>query len=65
MGQPTVVFSDPTITMTVVGLLVAKLGGKVTVTQADVDAIAYAQLLEHGHPDGSIELEVRYPNAQG
>jgi hypothetical protein len=63
VDQRTVIFSDPTLTMVAICVLVAKLGGKATITQADIDTVAYTRLLEHVQTDGSIELEMQQPRS--
>lgn len=47
---------DPTVKMLVIAILLKRLGGKATITQADIDDVAYNRILEEGHGDGSIEL---------
>lgn len=49
---------DPLLVSIIVGILVKKLGGKVSITQEDVDAIAHNRLVEGGLEDGTLFFEV-------
>ena len=53
-----IVFTDPTVNMLVVAVLVQKLGGTVSITQADIDQVAFLRLMENGADDGAITLEL-------
>lgn len=50
--------NDPHLTVILFAILVKRLGGKTTITQADIDAIAYNLLEEEGRDDGSIEFRL-------
>lgn len=49
---------NPSLTTLLFAALVYKLGGKVEITQADIDAIAYNRLEEEGREDGSIAFRL-------
>ena len=52
--------ADPLFCTAVIGILVQRLGGTATLTQADFDAIFRRQLLEHYEPlNSSLTLVVR------
>lgn len=53
-----VVFNDRQLNMLVMAVLLHKLGGKATITQDDIDQVAFARLVEDGMSDGSIELRL-------
>jgi hypothetical protein len=53
-----IVFTDQTVNMLVVAVLVQKLGGAATITQGDIDQVAFHRLLESPTSDGSICLEL-------
>lgn len=40
---------DPKLVRIVVAALVAKLGGSVTITQADIDDVAFNRVIEEGY----------------
>ena len=48
--------NDPKLTTILFAILVKRLGGKTTITQVDIDDIAYNALEEEGKDDGSIEF---------
>lgn len=50
--------NNPVLTTILFGILVKRLGGRVQITQADIDDIAFNQLLEDGRPDGSLEFRL-------
>lgn len=43
--------SDPLVSIAVIGILVRRLGGQVTITQEDFDSIFRHRLLERYKPD--------------
>ena len=45
---------DRTTRILIVAALVKKLGGKVNITQDDVDEVAYNELIETGEEDNSL-----------
>lgn len=47
--------SNPKLALIVIASLVKRLGGNVTITQADIDAVAYGRLIE----DGSLVLKLQ------
>ena len=51
-------FSNPTLTKLVVACLLSKLGGRATITQADIDEVSFHLLNEYGNLDGSLGLEL-------
>jgi len=48
--------NDPKFTTIIFAAIVKKLGGSVTITQADIDEVAYNCLEEKGNMDGSLEF---------
>lgn len=46
--------NNPYLAIIFLAILVKKLGGNVTVTQVDIDDIAYSKLFENGNEDGSV-----------
>lgn len=58
------IFVRPGLAQAVMAILVAKLGGKITLTQHDFGDIAYKRLEEEGFEDGRIELTVVGKTAQ-
>lgn len=48
---------DPELTVLLFAVLVKRLGGKVLITQSDIDKVAYNRLEEKGHEDGSLEFK--------
>lgn len=49
-------FNQPGLTTILFAVMVKRLGGSVVITQADIDQVAYCQLIEDGMADGSIEF---------
>lgn len=49
---------DPKFTAILFAILVKRLGGEVTITQTDVDEIAYNFLQEHQMKDGSLVYQL-------
>lgn len=47
---------DSTLAKLLFAVLVKRLGGKVTITQKDIDEVAYSTLNEYRYPDGSPEF---------
>jgi hypothetical protein len=52
-------FNDRGFTINLFAILVRKLGGKVTITQADLDDIAYCRLFEEGFEASNVLIEFR------
>jgi hypothetical protein len=50
--------TNPRLTAMLFAILVKRLGGKVEITQADIDDMAYNRLAEEGRKDGSLEFTV-------
>lgn len=50
--------NNPNLTTILFAIMVKRLGGRVEITQADIDDIAYNRLLEDGREDGSIEFRL-------
>jgi hypothetical protein len=50
--------NDPKFTTIIFAVIVKKLGGSVTITQADIDEVAYNRLEEKGNMDGSLEFRL-------
>lgn len=50
--------TDPQLTALLFAVLVKRLGGKVKITQVDIDDIAYNRLEEKGREDGSLEFRL-------
>lgn len=50
--------NKPELTVILFAVLVKRLGGKVEITQADIDDIAYNRLIEEGFNDGSLEFRL-------
>ena len=48
--------NDPKLTTILFAILVKKVGGSITITQADIDDIAYQQLVERGNEDGTLDF---------
>lgn len=48
--------TGPDVAMSVIAVLVHKLGGDVTITQTDLDAIAERGLLEGMTPEGTLRF---------
>lgn len=48
--------NNPALTTILFAILVKRLGGKVEITQADVDDIAYNRLEEESFSDGSLQF---------
>ena len=49
---------NPKLTMLFFAVLVDKLGGETTITQKDIDKVAYNSLYENAKEDGSVTLKV-------
>lgn len=50
--------NNPELTTILFAILVKRLGGRVEITQADIDDIAYNRLEEEGKQDGSLEFRL-------
>ena len=59
MPTPQSILNDPRFTLLFFAVLIHKLGGDATITQADIDAVAYRYLDETGETDGSASLRLR------
>jgi len=59
------IFNDRDVTVILFAALVNKLGGKVVITQVDVDAIAFTKLHEERFVDGSLEFRIAQNGAAG
>lgn len=57
MGSATDGLKNPKLAPILFSILVKRLGGKVTITQADFDDIAYGKLLEEGYETGILTFE--------
>lgn len=51
-------FNDRRLVMLLFAIFVKRLGGKVEVTQADIDDVAFGRLDEEGREDGSLEFRL-------
>lgn len=51
-------FNNPVLTTILFAIMVKRLGGKVTITQTDIDDVAYNRLDEDGCDDGSLEFRL-------
>lgn len=56
MMQPSYL-NDPVITKLLIGVMVKRLGGNVTISQADIDDIAFNRLEEKGS-EGRVEFQL-------
>lgn len=56
--------NDPNLTIILFAILVKRLGGNVTITQADIDDIAYGHMVEEGHEDGSLSFQLNERSPQ-
>lgn len=54
----------PSFMMILVAIFVHKLGGSITITQADIDEVAYGRLVEEGFTDGTVKLTLEGMTAQ-
>lgn len=52
------VLRDRSITMLILAAIVQKLGGEVSITQADIDDVAYNRLEEDGDGKGTVTFRV-------
>lgn len=52
------IFLNPVATKLVFAILVKRLGGKVTVRQADIDDVSFNRLEESLETDGALEFEL-------
>lgn len=50
--------NDPQLTTILFAVMVHKLGGKVEITQADIDLVAFNRLEEVGREDGSLAFRL-------
>lgn len=50
--------NNPYLTTILFAIMVKRLGGRVEITQADIDDIADNRLMEDGREDGSIEFKL-------
>ena len=57
------IFTDRNLTLLAVAVLVHKLGGTATLTQADIDAVAYMRL-EEQHKEGVVTLTLKQRTKQ-
>lgn len=48
---------NPALTTILFAVMVKRLGGRVKITQSDIDDIAYSRLLESADATGAIEFE--------
>jgi len=46
--------NNPKLTALLFAVMVKRLGGKVDITQVDIDQVAYSRLDEEGDEDGSL-----------
>lgn len=60
--SPDVQLRDPKKAMLVIAVLVKRAGGRVRITQADIDAIAYNRILEFAvtQGDGSAAIDIEF-----
>lgn len=54
--NPDSVLCDPKLSKLLFSVLVKRIGGKVKITQKDIDEIAYGTLNEYRYSDGSPEF---------
>lgn len=50
--------NNPKLTTILFAILVRRLGGRVGITQADIDDIAYNRMEEEAKADGSLEFRL-------
>jgi hypothetical protein len=50
--------NNPRLNLLLFAVMVHKLGGKVEITQADIDQVAYNQLAEEGRDDGTVQFRL-------
>lgn len=59
MTQPRGLLNDPTVSMLVIAALVKRLGGDVTITQQEIDEVAYNRVYEQV-PAAGGEIRLLY-----
>lgn len=50
--------NDPNLVVLFLAIMVRRQGGKIWITQEDVDAVAFNRLEEEGFEDGSVEFRL-------
>lgn len=50
--------SNPELTLIILAVMVKRLGGNVSIVQADIDDVAYNRLIEEGFENGRLELRL-------